>query len=77
MEIGALDEYDVFRDPDIKYIVATEDVCEESNKRLRLILEASGSQRGSFSFCHTKAVRRFTRLFICLNAYSNLDLICK
>lgn len=48
MEIGALDEYDVFRDPNIKYIIATEDIKKESNNMLSLILQASGFSETSF-----------------------------
>lgn len=48
MEIGALDEYDVFRDPNIKYVIATEDAHSDSNKLLSLILQASGFSKDSF-----------------------------
>lgn len=48
MEIGALDEYDVFRDPNIKYVIATEDAKPESNELLSLILQGSGFDKASF-----------------------------
>lgn len=48
MEIGALDEYDVYRDPNIKYVIATEDACPNSHKLLSLILQCSGFDTKSF-----------------------------
>lgn len=48
MEIGALDEYDVFRDPNIKYIIATEDASIDSNNLLSLVLQSSGFSKDSF-----------------------------
>lgn len=48
MEIGAVDEYDVYRDPNIKYVIATEDAHSNSNKLLSLILQGSGFENKSF-----------------------------
>lgn len=48
MEIGALDEYDVYRDPKVKYIIATEDDSTESNHLLDLVLISSGFDKESY-----------------------------
>jgi len=49
MEIGALDEYDVIRNPDVKYVILTEDESSASNGILKLLFESSGFEQKEFT----------------------------
>lgn len=47
-DLGALDKYDVFRDPNVKYVVLIEETKLDSKQLIELLLQASGFPQNSY-----------------------------
>lgn len=47
-ELGALDKFDVYRDPSTRFVILVEDTKQESVDCIKMVLEASGFDEGSY-----------------------------